>query len=138
MFNIRRMLRDVLLVICRRTTGRTDRGRTTPTGRTTGRTDGQRRRTTTTGHDGTRRDGRRGHPIHIDVYPSKSTRTDISGLANKSVNRCTSFCKNYYFRLYSICYIYKYKKCYIYIVIYITQLCLHISQTYFTNIFHFL
>ena len=42
------MLRDVLQVIFRRTTGRTDRGRTTTTGRTTGRTDGQR---TTTGHD---------------------------------------------------------------------------------------
>ena len=82
---ITRMLRDVLQVIFRRTTGRTDRGRadddrtddgtdrgrtttttdgrgrtdrgrTTTTGRTTGRTDRQRRTTTTTGHDGTRRD----------------------------------------------------------------------------------
>ena len=31
---------------------RTDRGRTTITGRTTGPTDGQRMTTTTTGHDG--------------------------------------------------------------------------------------
>ena len=36
------MLRDVLQVMFGRTTGRTDRGRTTTTGRTTGRTDGQR------------------------------------------------------------------------------------------------
>ena len=47
-----------LQVIFRRTTGRTDRGRATTTGRTTGpgRTDGQRTTTTTgrtAGHDGT-------------------------------------------------------------------------------------
>ena len=94
---IRRMLRDVLQVIFRRTTGRTDRGRTTTTGRTDGQwtdddddgrtwTDGQRtddddgtddgtdgrtdgeRTTTTTGHDGTRRDGRREYPIFTKKY----------------------------------------------------------------------
>ena len=44
-----------------------DRGRTTTTGRTTGRTDEQRTTTattTTTGHDGTRRDGRR-EDLHL-------------------------------------------------------------------------
>ena len=65
------MLRDVLHVVCRRTTGRTDRGRTMTTERTTGRTDrGRRRRrqdttgrthrgrTTTTGRTTERTHGR--------------------------------------------------------------------------------
>ena len=92
---IRRMLRDVLQVILRRTTGRTDRGRTddddgrtwTDKQRTDDHdgtddgTDGQRTTTTTdddddddrtrrdtTGHDRTRRDGRRGYPIFTKKY----------------------------------------------------------------------
>ena len=69
------MLRDVLQVIFRRTTGRTDRGRTTTT--TDGRgwtddddgtddgTDGQ---TEDDDDDGTRRDERRRYPILIKKY----------------------------------------------------------------------
>ena len=97
-------------VIFRRTTGRTDgrRRRTDVDGRTKdgrrrdGRQDGRtdrgrrlrrlRRRRDTTGHDGTDGEGIRYLSKSISmVYPSKQTRTDISRLANKSVNRCASF-----------------------------------------------
>ena len=103
------MLRDVLQVISRRTTGRTDRGRTTTTttgrttGRTSGRTDGQRT-TTTTGHDGTRRtDGE--NILYLPKskstdYPKKQARTNVSRHAHKSVNQCASFTKICFFCFY--------------------------------------
>ena len=40
------------------------------------------------------------------VYPSKQTRSDISGLASKSVNGVHLFTNIYYFPFYYICYIY--------------------------------
>ena len=102
----RRMLRDVLQVISGRTTRLTDRGR---------------RRRDTTGHDGADGEGIQYSSKSISmVYPSKSTRTEFSGLAKESVSRCASFRKNIYF-IYTIfvTYIYIYIYCYIYIVIYI-------------------
>ena len=43
------------------------------------------------------------------AYPSKSTRTEIPRLANKSVNRNASFYKRPFFHLYYICYLLLYK-----------------------------
>ena len=75
------MLRDVLQVIFRRTTGRTDRGRTTTTGRTTGRTDGQRTddddgRTWT---DGRTEDGRRRRDGRRDARTDRGRTTTTDG-----------------------------------------------------------
>ena len=111
------MLRDVLQVILRRTTGRTDRGRTTTTGR----------------------DERRGYPIiskkYIDGLRLETDTHRHFQTSNKSVNRCTSFCKHmlFAFILYLLCifftkYIFEifcliHTLYYIYIYIYI---CVHV------------
>ena len=58
------------------------------------------------------------------VYPSKSTRTDISGLAYKSVKRCASFYKKYYSHLYLYIYIYIYIY-YYFLYIYTCILCMY-------------
>jgi hypothetical protein len=129
-----------LQVIFSRTTGRTDGrtedGRRRRDGRRDGRTDRGRRRRR-------RWDGRRdttGRTENIsNIYqkvnrrftPQKQARTDVSGLAIKSVNRCASFCKStniFYFVMYLIYihilfiyffYLYTYMYIYIYIYIFI-------------------
>ena len=96
-----------------RTDGRTDRGR-----RRRRRRQRRRQRRDTTGHDGTDGEGINYFAKSISVvYLSKQTRTDISGLTKKAVNRCASFYTNYFVFVYTIFVMNIY--IYIYIVIYI-------------------
>ena len=90
-------------------------------GRTEDDDNGTRR--DTTGHDGSDGEGIQYLAKSIlMVYPWKQTRTDISGLANKTVNRCTSFCQIIWFLfilyllyiLYIYIYIWLYMYCYVY------------------------
>ena len=57
------------------------------------------------------------------VYPPQQTRTDVSGHAIESLNRCASFITNilfsYVYYIYSYIYIYTYLYLYIYIFIHI-------------------
>ena len=61
------------------------------------------------------------------VYPQKQTRTDVSGHANRTVNRCASFSSNILILVFFIIYMFIYY--YIYICYYISRSCPCLAST---------